>query len=437
MRFSDGRSTPAMRAMFSSLLLTLLVPRIAAADHPNHALATHDLAVLADLLHGRTDLHGSAPHLYRYTIRPRLRSYGESSTVTLSPGRILMKCIRILPEMWASTLWPFSSSTRNIAFGSGSTTVPSTWMPSSFATRLLAFSLGHRQDLGPLRTDGHRVLEVSAQGTVPRHHRPAVRLGHDVGTARVHHRLDGQHLPRHEPRAPLGRPVVRHLRLLVHLAPDPVPDERPHHREALALHVRLDGVRDVPDAVPGARLLDPPRQRLARDGKQAPGLLAHLADRHGDGGIAIVAVLLHPDIDPQDVTLLEPARPRNPVHHFFVDRRTDGRRETPVALERRPRAVVADERLRHPVELGGRHPRTHLTAQHVDRLRHDPGRCPDGIDFTAVSQVHHVIRPAARCLPARRSPCLPAPRRAAGGHRPAFLRRPLPSAARARGSTRR
>ena len=42
-------------------------------------------------------------YLYRYTIRPRVRSYGDSSTVTLSPGRILMKCIRILPEMCAST----------------------------------------------------------------------------------------------------------------------------------------------------------------------------------------------------------------------------------------------------------------------------------------------------------------------------------------------
>ena len=30
-------------------------------------------------------------------MRPRVRSYGDSSTVTLSPGRILMKFIRILP----------------------------------------------------------------------------------------------------------------------------------------------------------------------------------------------------------------------------------------------------------------------------------------------------------------------------------------------------
>src|SRR5262245_20290495 len=58
MRFSVGRSMPAMRATESLLsALTLLVPRIAAADHTNHALATHHLAVLADLLHGRSNLH--------------------------------------------------------------------------------------------------------------------------------------------------------------------------------------------------------------------------------------------------------------------------------------------------------------------------------------------------------------------------------------------
>src|SRR3954471_6741199 len=39
--------------------------------------------------------------------------------------------MRIFPEMWASTLWPFSSSTLNMAFGSGSMTVPSRTIASS------------------------------------------------------------------------------------------------------------------------------------------------------------------------------------------------------------------------------------------------------------------------------------------------------------------
>jgi hypothetical protein len=67
MRFSIGRSMPAMRATVLLLsALTLLVPRIAATDHTNDTLATHHLAVLADLLHGRTNLHD------RFSLPPRL-----------------------------------------------------------------------------------------------------------------------------------------------------------------------------------------------------------------------------------------------------------------------------------------------------------------------------------------------------------------------------
>src|SRR5690606_29894074 len=42
-----------------------------------------------------------------------------------------MKCMRILPEIWQSTLWPLSSSTRNMALGNGSMTVPSISITSS------------------------------------------------------------------------------------------------------------------------------------------------------------------------------------------------------------------------------------------------------------------------------------------------------------------
>ena len=48
-----------------------------------------------------------------------------------SSGKMRMHRIRIFPELCASTLWPFSSSTRNMALGSGSTTVPSSTMASS------------------------------------------------------------------------------------------------------------------------------------------------------------------------------------------------------------------------------------------------------------------------------------------------------------------
>src|SRR5262247_3498055 len=64
-------------------------------------------------------------------MRPRVKSYGESSTATLSPARMRIKFLRILPETCARTWCLFSSSTRNIAFGSGSITVAMTSIASS------------------------------------------------------------------------------------------------------------------------------------------------------------------------------------------------------------------------------------------------------------------------------------------------------------------
>src|SRR5208337_527091 len=83
-------------------------------------------------------------YLYLYTIRPRFRSYGESSTATLSPGRMRMKFFLILPDTCASTWCLFSSSTLNMALGNGSITVAITSIASSLLitlqNRLLAFS---------------------------------------------------------------------------------------------------------------------------------------------------------------------------------------------------------------------------------------------------------------------------------------------------------
>ncbi len=67
-------------------------------------------------------------------MRPFVRSVGLISTVTLSPVVILMKCRRILPEMWAKISWPPSSRTRYIVAGSTFTTSPLTVIRSlSFA----------------------------------------------------------------------------------------------------------------------------------------------------------------------------------------------------------------------------------------------------------------------------------------------------------------
>ena len=56
----------------SSSALTLLVTWIF-TDHPHAAVPTDDLALLTDFLDARTNLHGDL-YLYRYVIRPRVRS---------------------------------------------------------------------------------------------------------------------------------------------------------------------------------------------------------------------------------------------------------------------------------------------------------------------------------------------------------------------------
>src|SRR3989442_11661984 len=131
-----------------------------------------------------------------------------------------MKFIRILPLTCASTRWPLSSSTRNIAFGSGSPTVPSTSIASSLGMRLSRHLDGAarpaRQDLGLRLGDGDRVLEVGGQAAVPRHRRPAVVENLHFPASHRDHRLDSQHPPRPQLRPPPPVPQVPPPGILVH-----------------------------------------------------------------------------------------------------------------------------------------------------------------------------------------------------------------------------
>ena len=79
-------------------------------------------------------------YLLRQVIRPRVRSYGDISTVTLSPGRILMKFILSFPEICAKMVCPFPMSTWNVVLGRASTTTPSTSIISDFAKRYPSWS---------------------------------------------------------------------------------------------------------------------------------------------------------------------------------------------------------------------------------------------------------------------------------------------------------
>ena len=67
-------------------------------------------------------------------IRAFPRSYGDISTLTLSPTEMRMKFLRIFPEMWARTSWPLGRATRNMVPGNTCVTEPVNSMGSSFGT---------------------------------------------------------------------------------------------------------------------------------------------------------------------------------------------------------------------------------------------------------------------------------------------------------------
>ena len=76
------------------LTLTLFVLGILTDNH-DFSLALNNLALLANFLYRRSDFHLNAlleklalAYFDRHVILPLVRSYGETSTVTLSPGRI-------------------------------------------------------------------------------------------------------------------------------------------------------------------------------------------------------------------------------------------------------------------------------------------------------------------------------------------------------------
>src|SRR4028118_1307607 len=198
--------------------------------------------------------------------------------------------------MCANTLCPLSNSTRNCVFGSASVTAPSTSITSSLAKNLsflarykmtgakrISYHAGPashtasapllpagapvpREDPGAVLRHGDRVLEVGREGAVRGVDGPLVPL---VEVYRVvaerDHGLYRERHPRQQldPGPPLA--VGRDLRVLVHLAPDPVRDEVANHPITLRLRHGLYGVPNVPEPVPGPHGVRGRRQAPLRD----------------------------------------------------------------------------------------------------------------------------------------------------------------------------
>src|SRR5919206_1147963 len=107
---------------------------------------------------------------------PRTGSYGDTPTVTRSPGTTLMRKRRIRPLNCASTSWPWSHCTRYNPPLCTATTVPCTSIRSSllkrypFNQRLCHIGLVSRKLSGaappPILQCPHGRLDVARQGRV-------------------------------------------------------------------------------------------------------------------------------------------------------------------------------------------------------------------------------------------------------------------------------
>src|SRR5262245_51485724 len=106
-----------------------------------------------------------------------------------------MKFFRIFPDMCASTWCLFSSSTRNIAFGSGSITVAMTSMASSLGNRFFPrISRGRHIAL--------HFFAVDKTHQLPRHlvcGRAAIKLPESPGLLVILHQGIGLFAVMHEP----------------------------------------------------------------------------------------------------------------------------------------------------------------------------------------------------------------------------------------------
>src|SRR5712671_3474034 len=340
-------------------------------------------------------------YLYRYTMRPRVRSYGESSTATLSPAKMRIKFLRIFPEMCASTWCLFSSSTRNMALGNGSMTVAITSMASSLelpespfffsslncfaivscavqarnsSPRRAGYFLWPRQNPGAVGGYRHGVLEMRRGAAIRCFRHPLIAHAH-FRASRIHHRLHGYDHAFLQPRAASRITVIRQVGLVMHLGADAMPDKFPHHRKSVLFHPALHRIAYIAEPVACAHLFNRAIQRFAGHVQQLLRLWPNLSDRHRHRRIREIPVHFHPEIYRDDVAFAQLAFRRwNPVNNFAVHRSAQRARIPTVPFECRLARLSGNFLLGQSLEVHRRQPRAHRIAQRRQYVVHnEPG----------------------------------------------------------------
>src|SRR3954469_19253260 len=250
---------------------------------------------------------------------------------------------------------------------------------SSCAPGLL--EMPRSQDSWPFCGNRHGVLEMARQRPVRRVNRPVVGTDADPVLARRGHRLDRENHALFQLRTGARLAVIRDLRVLVHLAAHPMPDQGLDDREAVGLDLALDRRRDIADVVADANLLDRLEQRFARGLHEPRGDRRDRPDRHRHGGVRDPAVEDDADVDREDVAALKLVLARNPVDDHRVRRGADRAREAPIALEGRLAALRADETLGDVIQIERGHARARLRAQHLKAARQDRAGAGHGLNL--------------------------------------------------------
>src|SRR5579863_4954724 len=229
----------------------------------------------------------------------------------------------------------------------------------------------------------HRVLEMSTHASIVRDRRPAIAQHAHVRLSRVHHGFDRDHHPGPQLHAGTGFAEIRHLRIFVHVAADPMSNKIPNHRKPFGFHNLLYRGPDIAERRPWLHHRDARMERLLRHFEQprriGRDLLAH---RHGDGRIAEKTIHNGSAIHRNDVPFFEdPLLRWNAVHNLVVDRGAKHTRKSVIALEGRLRAKLLDSRLGHPFEIESGSARLYLAAHQFQHLADNLARAAHFFDL--------------------------------------------------------
>ncbi len=129
-------------------------------------------------------------------------------------------------------------------------------------------------------------------------------------------------------------PVVGHLRGLVQVPADAMPDIFVHHAEPAFLHIGLHRTANVTDPRTHPHHRKSGLQAFAGGIHQRLGLRIHRADREGRSRVPVVSVIQGAYVDADDVAFSENPFTGDPVDNLFIHRDARAARKTTIPQKR-------------------------------------------------------------------------------------------------------